>query len=541
MAVVKTADVLIIGSGPAAIASAWPMVEAGLVVLMLEARSDLQAVTPPRDRPSRAELRRIPLRDRGAQAWSLLLGDDLRVLKPHDHSLPKLRFLLGDDGVSRFIADSQIVANNFSAIGVFARGGLSNVWGAGASAFDQDELSDLPFPASELEPSFRAVAQRIGISGSLTDDLADYHGSDIPVQPPLELSPLMRTLLGRYENERQHLSFRLGRSRLAVLSVDHGGRRKCKLDGMCAYGCGEKSIYNSADELPDLESRSNFTCHDNARVTRIESRADGYKITTAGPDASSGPTYRASRVVVAAGVLNTTRLVLRLLEHFDADVPLLDIPTISFGLILPGRLGSGLPTQGFALSQLAFKCAVASDQRQYASGSLYAGDHFQASDLIPRIPFSYPAARTTVRSIMPALLFGTMWFPSTYGRSRVRLERHEGTQDHRLVVNGGFALGFGDVSRATLRSFKKQLRRLGVYSLPGGVEPFAPGGAARIGGTLPMGSWTTADGEVVGAPNLFVADSASPPCLHPKSVVLTAMANADRIGRIVAARVAGVT
>ena len=362
MAVVKTADVLIIGSGPAAIASAWPMVEAGLDVLMLEARSDLQAVTPPRDRPSRAELRRIPLRDRGAQAWSLLLGDDLRVLKLHDHSLPKLRFLLGDDGVSRFIADSQIVANNFSAIGVFARGGLSNVWGAGASAFDQDELSDLPFPASELEPSFRAVAQRIGISGSLTDDLADYHGSDIPVQPPLELSPLMRTLLGRYENERQHLSFRLGRSRLAVLSVDHGGRRKCKLDGMCAYGCGEKSIYNSADELPDLESRSNFTCHDNARVTRIESRADGYKITTAGPDASSGPTYRASRVVVAAGVLNTTRLVLRLLEHFDADVPLLDIPTISFGLILPGRLGSGLAHPGLCAiaARLQVCCGVRS-------------------------------------------------------------------------------------------------------------------------------------------------------------------------------------
>lgn len=60
--------------------------------------------------------------------------------------------------------------------------------------------------------------------------------------------------------------------------------------------------------------------------------------------------------------------------------------------------------------------------------------------------------------------------------------------------------------------------------------------AARIGGTLGMGSRTTAEGEVIGAANLFVADASSLPCMQPKSIVLTAMANADRIGRIIAQR-----
>ncbi len=95
--------------------------------------------------------------------------------------------------------------------------------------FNEDELSELPFPPSELRASFRAVAKRIGISGSSTDDMASYHGLDIPLQPPLDLSPLSESVLRKYERVRDKLRLRLGRSRLAVLSVDHGRRRKCKL------------------------------------------------------------------------------------------------------------------------------------------------------------------------------------------------------------------------------------------------------------------------------------------------------------------------
>jgi hypothetical protein len=328
----------------------------------------------------------------------------------------------------------------------------------------------------------------------------------------------------------------MGRSRLAVLSADLGNRRKCKLDGMCAYRCTEKAIYNSADELPALEGRGNFTCHDHARVTRIERTHGGYTVLTAGRDAEPGRVYHASAVVVGAGVLNTTRLVLRLLERFDEDVPILEVPTVAFGLIVPRLLGLRLPTQSFVLSQLSFKYEVPSMGGQYVSGSLYPGDHFQASDLIPRVPLSFRGARALIRCVMPALLFGTMWFPSRYGRSRVRLERDHGAEDHRLVVDGGFSSDFAPVRQTVLKQFNRQLRRLGIFPLPGGVEFFPPGAGARCGGTLAMGSWTTAEGEVIGAPNLYVVDASSLPCLQPKSLVLTAMAHADRIGRIIARR-----
>jgi choline dehydrogenase-like flavoprotein len=51
-----------------------------------------------------------------------------------------------------------------------------------------------------------------------------------------------------------------------------------------------------------------------------------------------------------------------------------------------------------------------------------------------------------------------------------------------------------------------------------------------------MGTWTSAEGEVLGAANLFVADASCLPALPGKSSTFTVMANADRIGRIVARR-----
>ncbi len=305
---------------------------------------------------------------------------------------------------------------------------------------------------------------------------------------------------------------------------------------MCAYGCTEKSIYTSADEIPVLETHANFSCHDHTRVTNIDKTCDGYAIQTVGSDGKPGRVYRAGTVVVATGVLNTTKLVLGLLKCFDEDVPILDVPTVAFGLIAPRMLGYALPQNSFAFSQLTFQNPLPGEIDQYVSGSIYGGDHFEASDLIQRLPFSYPAARALIRTMMPALLFGTMWFPSRYGDSRARLEKGPGGQDHRLVIEGGFSSDFPSARRAAFKDFRRQLRRLGIFQLPGGIENFPPGGAVRIGGTLPMGSRTTADGEVIGAPNLYVADASALPCLQPKSIVMTAMANADRIGRIIAQR-----
>ncbi len=145
MVAMSTADVIVLGSGPAAVSAAWPLVESGLEVLMLEAGGSLKTDMPPADRPSRAELRSQPLSDQDPKTWETLLGDDLRVLRPTKHKFPKLRFLLGDD-VGRFLASTQIAAHDFDVIGVFARGGLSNVWAPAPACSTKTNCLSCHFP-----------------------------------------------------------------------------------------------------------------------------------------------------------------------------------------------------------------------------------------------------------------------------------------------------------------------------------------------------------------------------------------------------------
>ncbi len=71
--------------------------------------------------------------------------------------------------------------------------------------------------------------------------------------------------------------------------------------------------------------------------------------------------------------------------------------------------------------------------------------------------------------------------------------------------------------------------------LPGSTAILEPGADAHYAGTLPMGGGgsaaTTADGELAGAPGLYVVDGAALPTLPATHPTLTIMANADRIGR----------
>lgn len=534
MAMVERSEVLIIGSGPAGASAAWPLVDAGKQVVMLEAGGELDDVFATGERPSLAELRSGRPRDGGGEAWPILLGEDLRVLESSDTVSPKIRYRVGGERLADFIADSGIVARNFSVIGMFARGGLSNFWGAGASAFNSSDFAEFPFGIDELAPSYESVARRIGISGSAADDMALFHGHEVSLQSPVELSPLCRSILKRYNVRRDSLKTRVGRSRLAVLTADSGRRRACGLESMCSWGCPNKAIYNSADEIAELEARDNFRCRDNSRVVAIERTNSDYEVTVAnGPEAVK---YSAPVVIVAAGVFNTTRLVLSLLDCFDTDVRLLDSPAAAFALFAPTRIGNPLSSRAFGMAELSFGLELPSAPGETAAGSLYTAEHFLATEIISQLPLSNLGGRALIRSMLPGLVIGLISFPGLFSRCSLRLERGTGSQDLRLLVNGGFSADFPDMFRMTMKRLARDFRKLGLFLLPGSTKRYVPGGSARHAGSLAMGTRTSAEGEITGAPNLFVVDAACLPGLPGKSSTLTVMANADRIGRIIARR-----
>jgi choline dehydrogenase-like flavoprotein len=502
------ADVIVIGSGPAGVSAALPLVEAARQVLMIDGATD-----------------------RGADShepWRRMLGDRLESLRPDDGLSPKLRTPEARHVIGAFQRHGKFAEDDFLALGALARGGLSRIWGAFVSELDDDDLQGWPVTAEDLQPSYRAVATRIGISGSDSDDMAAFYGRAGPVLAPPPLGPTAAAILRRYHAARPDPDFALGLARNALLTADHGARAACDLSFGCLYGCERGAIYDARQDLALLRRHANFRLLDGTTAVRLARADDGWEVTATPGERR----LQAPRLVVAAGTLGSLRLVAPLLDLAHANLRLLNSPVMAVPLLVPKRLGGEAPAQGHALAQLGFRLAGSDASGDDVSGALYEVTALPPSSFAVRLPFGRRAGTEIFRALAPALAVATVYFPGRYSANEVSVQNC--ADGPRIAIRGGVADGFSDVARTVRRRLAKIWRKLGAHVLPGGTLATA-GTDAHLGGLFPMGAaephGTSRFGELNAAPGLHLVDGAVLPSIPSKFTTLTIMANADRIGR----------
>ncbi len=530
------ADAIVVGSGPSGVSAAWPMLEAGMRVVLLDGGKERQS---PVVRGAYHDLRR---RDPGQ--WRVFFGSGLESLRPAGPPSPKF-----DAPGSRFAFEGHAVAEKiegqgFAAIVSLARGGLSNIWGAGIATYGDAELEGFPLAAADLATSYRSVARRIGVTGFSADDLDGGLDGDMPSLEPLRLAENAGRLFARYERRRgavQALGVRVGRPRTAVLTQPVGERGACTFCDMCVWGCAEGAIYSAAQELPALLAHAGCDYRPGTLARTIAAGPGGWRVAVGDARGEGTGTVTGRRLVLAAGALVTTRLVLELQGRFDEPVAVLGAPGLGFALCLPERIGAAVATREFSMGQLSFLAAGDSGRPADAAyGTLFPASGLPASLVIDRMPLSRPSAIRLYARLQPALLFGNCFLPGRYSRSSARLER-DAAGGSRLVVRGGVADELpGRVARLR-RQLARAWRRLGAFVIPGSFSPIGPGEDVRYAGMLPMRRFpgpgeVDAAGELHGAPGLHIVDLSVFPTLPAKHHTLTMMANADRIGRIVVER-----
>jgi hypothetical protein len=121
------------------------------------------------------------------------------------------------------------------------------------------------------------------------------------------------------------------------------------------------------------------------------------------------------------------------------------------------------------------------------------------------------------------------------------LERGAGGAS-RLVVEGRTSEDLPARRASLARQIRSGFRRLGALLVPGSFTPIGPGEDVRYSGSFPMRAnpgrgETDSTGELHGAPGLHLVDLSIFPAMPAKHHTLSLMANADRIGRLLAARV----
>jgi hypothetical protein len=513
------ARVLIIGSGPAGVSAAWPLLEAGIPVLMIDA-----SLPPPLPAP--------PVGDIGAfrcspSRWMTQFGHDLLGLVLVSDRSPKLATPVARAVLAGFAETNGIVAKNFLALGSLSRGGLSNIWGAAVEPYDEEDLVGFPFGPNTLRESYVRVMRRIGVSGP-----ASAYAAGVATSPPL--APAIRRLLAAVRKSRLPPGITLDIASNAVLVEAREERGECINCGLCLYGCARGSIYASGQDLPALQRFPNFEHRPGTRALRLLSieGSPAVEVAPAGaPSDVDRSIISATRILLAAGTIATTALVLRHLGGAIESVRLLTNPVAAKAFLVPSLIAKPLPERGFALAQLAYRLRLASGKQ--AAGMLYSADTLPLATIAERMPVSRPVALQFSRALAPALVLATCYLPGCYSSNSMSLTG--GGAYPQVVIEGLRTAEMAAALREASRRLSRALRRLGAWPLPGSLSFAPPGADGHYAGTLPMGANGIPGSDLLGqlnaVPGVHVVDGAALSDLPARHCTLTIMANADRIAR----------
>lgn len=515
----RDADVIVVGSGPAGVSVALPLVERGLRVTLVDGGAQ-----PALDVPDGEVL---ALRQSDAAQYRWLLGADGHALRQQDASSPKLRAPTLAYAFADYATGNAIDAEGFALLGSLAVGGLSNAWGCGVARFAPADFGDAAIDAQELDAAFTAVAARIGVSGGTDDDLSAFFGLDADVRGAVALDALHARLAGVYRGARDGLQasgFRLGRARLAVLAQAQGARGACDGHGLCLWGCPQRAMYSSRQDLPRLAAHPGFEHRPGLVVEALVRDGDRWRVLLRGAGGNAGA-LAARRVVLAAGTIATTAIAMRSLPGFTS-APLAHLPMAAFALCLPRFLGSDrVPGPGVA--QLAF--TLDGDAPQETCGFTFSTHGLPVAEFLRHAPLSAATASAVFRALLPACIVANCFLPSRFLRSRIE------ARDGRVRVIGGEAPGLDAYADGVRRRLAASFRRLGAWLLPGSFTRGRLGADVHYAATMPMRRTPAigecdAEGEVAGLPGVYVADGAALPSLPAKSHTLAIMANAHRVG-----------
>jgi hypothetical protein len=399
------------------------------------------------------------------------------------------------------------------------------------------ELRFFPFPKSEIEEAFDVLTRHMGISGSSSDDLAGYFGSTSDLLPELEVCALASRFIRRYERHRKFFhraGVRVGRPRLAVLPVAHQGRKPFKAFGQEFFVAPHEGIYSPAFTVRDLVRKGLLEHQKGILVERFEAAASGVRVFARDLATSQPLTLSSDYLVLAAGTINTSRIVLASRNDCLSKLPLLDNPVSFIPFVDMQRIGVPLSFSGFMGAALTL--VLDKDGLELpVQGSIYSLMGPLRTDMVREFPLSFSGNLVAGRYLTPATLMLQLFYPD-WPRSENNLQ---------LLPSGGLKIAHTcDSSTSEEKRLAAILRRAGYAASSLLCKRPSAGSSIHYAGSLPAREKPTKEYEtdrecrLTWAPGVTIADASTFPVLPAKNHTLMLMANAFRLGREIAERIA---
>jgi choline dehydrogenase-like flavoprotein len=521
----------VIGSGPAGIGAALALLEKNLPVTILDSGEDLEP-----------EKRKLV--DRMAQVepeeW---YPEDIKNLKAGVLASVKgvsQKLAYGSDFPYRKPPSFEPADSSTAQLWPsFAKGGLTNVWGAALLPYHQRDMQNWPITIQELEPFYEKILSRMPMS-SVEDDLL----KDFPLykkgNSSLKPSRQAKEWLEELEESKSILSkagFTFGRSRLAITtesSVDGVG---CKYCTLCMYGCPYDSIYKTSFTLDAIKQNKNLTYIQDVIVENLEEENGKVVIRARSKTGNESRSFSADRVFLGSGVVPTARIMLSSMRIFDESVFIRDSQHFILPLIRYTGTKGVSEERLFTLSQLFlghFDESLDSHSFVYQA---YTYNDFYAEALKNFLGPFYFLVKPMISLILGRLVILQGYLHSDLsGRIKLTLSRSHQNGADKLLMETVKNPSTHKVAQRQGRLFWKYRQYFKAFPLLPFNNLSQIGHGNHHGGTFPMKrdpGHLESDilGRIKGWQRVHLVDSSTFPSISPGPIALTIMANAYRISQ----------
>ena len=405
-----------------------------------------------------------------------------------------------------------------------AAGGLSNLWGSAVLPNRAEDIADWPIGIEDLAPHYRAVAEFLPISGRQDALQTLFPALSMQDRVPLTPSPQAQQMLQRWDSQKSSLSelgAHVGQARLAV---DAG----CQYCGQCLHGCPWGYIYSAQKTLDDLRHHPAFQ-YRTGLARRFEEQADHVTVTL-----DDGEALQATRIFVAAGVLETARLLLTSSPDPAARLQLQD----SQHFFLPSLHRWRAPRRPdrrpyHTLPQIFIELDDPDISPHLVHAQVYTWNEFYAHDLISSYGSKLPGSGPLWRMLARRLVVAQAFLHSAHS-ARIGLTL---AADGRLVPT----LQTNDATETVMEQATSRLAQVlklaGLIPLSFARRPGDVGSSFHVGGSVPMAKTPGAgQSDILGRPHglsrVHLVDASSLPSIPATTITFSVMANAHRIGTL---------
>jgi hypothetical protein len=302
----------------------------------------------------------------------------------------------------------------------------------------------------------------------------------------------------------------------------------------------DRSIYRPQWTLDELRRAPNFSYLDRRFVESFIEDGGRVRVHAAHADSGAKEFHEAAALVLAAGTLGTAWLVLRSLGCYDMPVPILCNPYAYVPTLNTGMLGRTARDRRCSLAQLTAMVRGPEGGAAVVQAQLFSYRSLLTFKLMKELPLGYRESLRILRLLIPKLAILGIHHEDrpTPGKSCC-LRRGKGSGADRLEITYRQTIEETRAARINERTMIRFFRRLGCLPLKT-VRP-GHGASLHYAGTFPItprDQNLTCDVEsrLRGTRAVYLADGSVFPWIPPKGLTFNLMANADRVGKLLAER-----